>query len=213
MISRPASLEKLLTILRHLPSVGPKMSERIAFHLLKMSEEQMEKLVQTILETHEKVRPCSICGHWDDSSPCRICQDTARDHGILCVVETSQDVIAFSRVRNFNGKYHVLGGALSPLDGIGPQDLRIDSLMKRLEKDNFREVILALNTDMEGETTAEYLAKQIHLLSQKLENQKNVKIKITRLAQGLPAGGELEYTDELTLARAFEGRKDILFQP
>lgn len=216
MISRPSSLEKLLSLLRSLPSLGPKMSERIAHYLLKMSEEQMNDLLQTIQETYQKVRPCPICGHWDDSSPCRICQDTSRNEHVICVVEDSKDLIAMSRVQNFHGVYHVLGGVLSPLEGIGPQDLRIDSLLKRLETGKVREVILALNPDMEGETTSEYLTKQIQNISQKLENHENesaYQIKVTRLAQGLPIGSELEYTDELTLTHAFEDRKDVLIIP
>lgn len=204
MISRPEKLEKLLSILRMLPSVGPKMSERIAFYILKMSDSQIEEFVKTLEETHSRVRPCEICGYWDDASPCRVCADPERDRALICVVESSQDLVAVSRVRNFNGTYHVLGGTLSPLDGIGPQDLRIEPLLNRLAQGTVSEVILALNPDMEGETTADYLAKQIQSLSQRME----MKIKVTRLAQGIPAGGELEFTDELTLMRAFEGRRD-----
>jgi recombination protein RecR len=211
MVSRPESLENLLNILRTLPSVGPKMSERIAFYILKAPEEEVRQLVETIQETYQKVRPCPICGYWDDTTPCRICQDLSRDPATVCVVESPQDLIAMSRIRGFRGLYHVLGGALSPLDGVGPQDLRIDALMKRLEEQVVREVILALNPDIEGETTSQYLAKQISILSQKLENHTTQPrvIKVTRLAQGLPAGGELEYMDEMTLMRAFDGRNTL----
>lgn len=213
MLARPNPLEKLLSILRTLPSVGPKMSERIAFYLLKMSEPQINELVKAIQETCRQVHPCSVCGYLDDRSPCRICSDLSRDQSLLCVIENSQDLVAMSRIKNFNGVYHVLGGALSPLDGIGPQDLRIDALMQRLAQATVREVILALNPDMEGETTADYLIKQIQQCSEKLRqnepNRKEFKIKVTRLAQGLPAGSELEYADELTLLRAFEGRKEL----
>ena len=202
MIPRPPSLEKLLEYLRKLPSVGPKMSERIAFHILKMKEDEIQNFIETIRETYKEVRPCAICGHWDDDSPCRICQDSSRNRTILCVVESSQDILALSRVRNFNGVYHVLGGTLSPLEGVGPQDLQIDSLMRRLETEPIREVILALNSDMEGETTAQYLAKQI---SSAAKNG----VKISRPARGLPAGGELEYMDEVTLMHALEGRKEV----
>lgn len=204
MIPRPELLEKLLAILRSLPSVGPKMSERIAFHILKMSQEQIDDFVQTLENTYKEVRPCTICGYWDDRTPCRICQDTLRDASTLCVVENSQDLVSLSRLRNFNWSFHVLGGALSPLDGVGPQDLRIRSLLKRLEDGTVHEVILALNPDMEGETTSQYLAKQIQTLTKK----KSI-IKVTRLAQGMPVGGELEYMDEMTLVRAFEGRRDF----
>lgn len=211
MISRPESLEKLLAILRSLPSVGPKMSERIAFYLLRLPEEEIKNFIEVIQESCQKIKPCSICGYWDDVSPCRICSDSSRDNSVLCVVENSQDLIAMSRVRNYNGLYHVLGGALSPLEGIGPQDLHIETLLKRLESGTIREVVLGLNADIEGETTAQFLAKQIYALRQKSGDNGNghAMIKITRLAQGLPVGGELEYMDEMTLMRAFDGRKDI----
>ena len=210
MIVRPPSLEKLLEILRSLPQIGPKMSERIAFHILKLPEEKIKEMVDTLQTAHAEVRPCPICGHWDDASPCRVCQDPARDKSVLCVVENSQDVQAVGRIRDFNGIYHVLGGVLSPLEGIGPQDIQIASLMRRLEGEPIVEVILALNSDVEGETTAQYLAKQITFLSLRIQgNGRPEGIKITRPAQGLPAGGELEYMDELTLTRAFEGRREF----
>ncbi len=209
-MKRPASFEKLLTILRKLPSVGPKMSERMAFRILRMTEEEIKDFIETLQDAHKEVRPCVICGHWDDSSPCRICSDETRDKTVLCVVENSQDVQAVGRIRDFNGVYHVLGGVLSPLEGIGPQDIQIASLMKRLEGEPIVEVILALNSDVEGETTAQYLAKQITFLSIKVQsNGRPEGIRITRPAQGLPAGGELEYMDELTLTRAFEGRREF----
>ena len=210
MISRPPSFEKLLGFLKTLPSVGPKMSERIAFHILKMPESEVKDLIATIQETYKEVRPCPICGHWDDSQPCRICSDDSRDKTTLCVVENSQDIAAISRVKNFNGTYHVLGGSLSPLEGIGPEDIQIRSLMKRIESEPVHEVILALNSDIEGETTAQYLTKLIQSMSQNLlTNGRKDGIRITRPAQGLPAGGELEYMDEITLTHAFQGRRDI----
>ena len=206
-MKRPESFEKLVAILRTLPSVGPKMSERMAFRILRMPEEEMKEFIQVLQEAHRQMRPCQICGHWDDSSPCRICRDPGRDRTVLCVVENSQDVQAVSRIKDFKGIYHVLGGALSPLEGIGPQDLQIASLIKRLEEEPISEVILALNSDIEGETTAQYLANLIEALSAKIRgNGRAQGIKITRPAQGLPAGGELEYMDELTLSRAFGGR-------
>lgn len=213
MISRPEPLEKFLSLLRLLPTVGPKMSERIAFHLLKMNETQIQDFIQCIQDAYDQVRPCSVCGYWDDSNPCRICSDPGRDHGVVCVIETSQDLIAVSKVRDFKGVYHVLGGALSPLEGVGPQDLRISHLLDRLSEGRIKEVILALNPDMEGESTADYLAKQIRQVwaqNSSRNGQEEGEIKITRLAQGIPAGGELEYTDELTLMRAFEGRKEVV---
>jgi recombination protein RecR len=186
------------------------MSERIAYHILKLQESEMREFVETIEQTYSEMKPCPVCGHWDNSSPCRICQDSSRDKTILCVVENSQDILAISRIKNFNGVYHVLGGTLSPLDGIGPEDIQINSLMNRIETEPVREVILALNSDIEGETTAQYLARQIQNLSRKARNngRKN-GIRVTRPAQGLPAGGELEYMDEITLTHAFQGRRDV----
>ncbi|MBI2915924.1 MAG: recombination protein RecR [Elusimicrobia bacterium] len=214
MIRRPETLEKLLEIFRSFPAVGPKMSERIAFYLLRSGEDKIKEVLKTIEEAYYKVRPCSICGYWDDISPCRICQDSDRDQSLLCVVESPQDLVAMSRVKNFRGLYHVLGGALSPLEGVGPKDLRIDLLLKRLEEGHFREVLLALNPDIEGETTVQYLVQQIQFISKKLREQgsngNRSEIKVTRLAQGLPAGGELEYMDETTLLRAFDGRKSLI---
>lgn len=213
MIPRPQSLEKLLNLLRALPSVGPKMSERIAFHLLKFPSEKMEDFLATIRETFEQVKPCELCGYWDDATPCRICRDSSRDPSVLCVVETPQDLIAMSRIKNYNGLYHVLGGALSPLDGIGPQDLRTRPLLEHLGTGTVKEVLLALNPDIEGETTSQYLTKQIQFLVQKLKEEGKLElsfeIRVTRLAQGLPAGGELEYMDEVTLMRAFDGRRAV----
>ena len=213
MIPRPEPLEKLLAILRTLPSVGPKMSERIAYHLLKEPDRDIQNLVEAIRETYEKVKPCPVCGYWDDQSPCRICSDSSRDPGVICVVETPQDLVAMSRVRDFRGLYHVLGGALSPLEGVGPQDLRIEPLMRRLETGQVREVVLALNPDIDGETTCQYLAKQIQAFSRNVSGlapeEGREPVKVTRLAQGLPAGGELEYMDEMTLLRAYSGRRDL----
>lgn len=209
-MKRPESFEKLVAILRTLPAVGPKMSERMAFRILRMPEEEMKEFIQVLQEAHRQMRPCKICGHWDDSSPCRVCRDSDRDRTVLCVVENSQDVQAVSRIKDFRGIYHVLGGVLSPLEGIGPQDLQISSLMKRLEEEPITEVILALNSDIEGETTAQYLANLIEALSAKIRGDGRAQgLKITRPAQGLPAGGELEYMDELTLSRAFGGRREF----
>lgn len=211
MITRPESLEKLLALLRTLPAVGPKMSERIAFHILMSPEEHINALAQAILETYKNVKPCSVCGYWDDSSPCRICSDSSRDPGLICVVENPQDLIAMSRVHGFQGLYHVLGGALSPLDGVGPKDIRIEPLMERLSEGKIKEVVLALNPDIEGETTSQYIAKRISALvaEKQAQNDASFSVKVTRLAQGLPAGGELEYMDEMTLMKAFDGRKDV----
>lgn len=206
MIPRPEPLERLLSLLRAFPTVGPKLSERIAFYLLKLPDEKIKELVQTIEQAHQEVRPCASCGYWDDRSPCRICSDPSRDSSLLCVVEKSQDLFAFSRIKKFHGLFFVLDGVLSPLDGIGPQDLRIAALMKRIAEGNIREVILALNPDMEGDATAEYVAKEIQAHAKKMQC---FPIRITRLAQGLPVGSEIEYADELTLSHSFEQRKNL----
>ena len=206
MIARPESLEKLLAVLRALPSVGPRMSERIAFHILKWPQEQVDSFMETILTAHSKVHPCSTCGYLDDADPCRICSDSARDRGLVCVVEETKDVIALSRVRNYSGVFHVLGGALSPLDGVGPQDLRILDLFNRIESGTVRELILALSTDMEGETTGDFIAKQLQLRAPQdsIGSNRHGAVKVSRLAPGLPAGVELEFADEITLSQARE---------
>jgi recombination protein RecR len=189
------------------------MSERIAFHILRMQENDIQNFVGTVQDAWDKVKPCETCGYWDDVSPCRICGDSARDHAVVCVVETSQDLVAVSRVRNFNGVYHVLGGALSPLDGVGPQDLKINSLLQRISEGGIREIILALNPDMEGESTSDYISKKIRSWAAGQNGAQMFEIKVTRLAQGLPAGSELEYADEMTLLRAFEGRREMSSMP
>lgn len=209
MIVRPEALEKLLTLLRGLPSVGPKMSERIALHLLKRTDEEIQSFISVIQETYQKVRPCPQCGYWDDWSPCRVCQDSSRDDSTLCIVENPQDLVAMSRVHNYNGLYHVLGGALSPLEGIGPQDLRIEPLLERLKEGKVREIILALSADIEGESTAQYLTKQVQSINRVHGENGRPLVRVTRLAQGMPAGGELEYMDEMTLLRALEGRREL----
>lgn len=206
MISRPEPLEKLLALLREFPTVGPKLAERIAFYLLKLPDQQIKELVQAIEGAHQVVRPCTCCGYWDDRSPCRICSDPSRDSSLLCVVEKSQDLVAFSRIKKFHGLFFVLNGVLSPLDGVGPQDLRIAALLERISQGKVKEVILALNPDLEGDATATYLAKEIQVCANK---NGQLPIRITRLAQGLPVGSEIEYADELTLSHSFEQRKNV----
>jgi len=182
-----------------LPGIGPKSAQRIAFHILQSDAEVASALVDSIRVVKERVKFCIVCGNVSEEDECRICRDPRRDNTIICVVEESKDVIAIERTREFRGKYHVLGGAISPIDGIGPEQLRIRELMIRLEEVGIIEVILATDPNLEGEATATYLSRMI----------KPMDIKVSRLASGLPVGGDLEYADEVTLGRAFEGRRDV----
>jgi recombination protein RecR len=180
------------------PGIGRKSARRIAFYLMDKKREDILEISQAIVDLKDKIEHCSICNHITEHSPCDICSNTKRDESILCVVEDSLDVIALEKTVSFRGKYHVLGGLISPLDGIGPDDLAISSLMARLEP--VKEIILAINPSVEGDTTSFYLTRML----------KDKDIKITRLARGIPIGGDLEYTDEATLARAIEGRMEIV---
>jgi recombination protein RecR len=190
----------LILALRRLPGMGPKMAERIALQVLK-SPAETEGLIQAIQEAQQNLRRCNLCGIYTEENPCKRCTDSSRVKSLLCVVEEASDLLALERAGAFKGSYHLLGGVLSPLDGIGPRQLRIEPLMERLTKDDPRidEVILATNPTIEGEATATYLAQLVHPLGK----------KVTRLAYGLPSGSTLEYADELTLSRAFEGRKEL----
>jgi recombination protein RecR len=179
------------------PGIGRKSARRIAFYLMDKKREDILEISQAIVDLKDKIEHCSICNHITEHSPCDICSNTKRDESILCVVEDSLDVIALEKTVSFRGKYHVLGGLISPLDGIGPDDLAISSLMARLEP--VKEIILAINPSVEGDTTSFYLTRML----------KDKDIKITRLARGIPIGGDLEYTDEATLARAIEGRIEV----
>lgn len=192
-------LAKLVACLHRLPGIGPKMAQRLALHLLNVPEEEARNLAQAIIEAREKIRRCSICSNLTDVDPCRICTDGGRDEGIICVVEEPRDVIALERTGEFRGKYHILHGAISPIDGIGPEQLTIKQLLDRLGRAAVREIVVATNPDVEGEATALYLAQLL----------KPLGIKVTRIAYGIPVGGDLEYMDEATLARAFEGRREI----
>lgn len=190
-------VQDLIDELGRLPGVGPKSAQRIAFHLLQADPEDVQRLVQTLSEVKDKVSFCETCGNVAEGPQCRICADTRRDPSAICVVEEPKDVVAIERTREFRGRYHVLGGAISPMDGIGPDDLRFTELMSRLSDGSVTEVIIATDPNLEGEATASYTAR---LLS-------SFGITVTRLASGLPVGGDLEYADEVTLGRAFEGRK------
>lgn len=190
-------VQDLIDELGRLPGVGPKSAQRIAFHLLQSDPVDVRRLSAALTEVCEKVRFCVTCGNVSADDSCRICRDERRDPGLLCVVEEPKDVVAIERTREFRGRYHVLGGAISPIEGIGPDNLRIRELMTRLADGTVTEIILATDPNLEGEATATYLARLL----------KPMGLRVTRLASGLPVGGDLEYADEVTLGRAFEGRR------
>jgi len=191
-------VQDLIDELGRLPGVGPKSAQRIAFHLLAADPVDVRRLVTALTEVKDKVRFCVVCGNVSESDECRICRDPRRDATVICVVEEPKDVVAIERTREFRGRYHVLGGAISPIEGVGPDDLRIRELMTRLAGD-VSELIIATDPNLEGEATATYLARLV----------KPMGLRVTRLASGLPVGGDLEYADEVTLGRAFEGRRAL----
>ncbi len=195
----PEPLARLVEELERLPTVGPKTAQRLAFYILRMPEEEVHRLAQALVEARARIRPCSLCFTWTDVDPCAICTSPNRDPTVLCVVEDARDVLAMERTREFKGRYHVLQGAISPLEGIGPEDLRIRELLERLQGGEVREVIIATNPRVEGDATALYLTRLIRPLG----------IKVTRIAHGLPVGGDIEYADEVTLAKALEGRREL----
>jgi len=192
-------IQDLIDELGRLPGIGPKGAQRIAFHILAADPVDVERLASVLLEVKRQMRFCTICGNVAQEDQCRICRDPRRDLALICVVEEPKDVIAIERTREFRGRYHVLGGAISPIDGVGPDDLRIRELMGRLSDNTLTEVILATDPNLEGEATASYLARLITPLG----------LAVSRLASGLPVGGDLEYADEVTLGRAFEGRRRL----
>jgi recombination protein RecR len=190
-------VQDLIDELGRLPGVGPKSAQRIAFHILQAEPTDVRRLAHALTEVKEKVRFCALCGNVAQQEHCRVCQDPRRDRAVICVVEEAKDVVAIERTREFRGRYHVLGGAISPIEGVGPDDLRIRELLARLADGTVTELILATDPNLEGEATATYLARMVSTLG----------LKVTRLASGLPVGGDLEYADEVTLGRAFEGRR------
>ncbi|MFH1372544.1 MAG: recombination mediator RecR [bacterium] len=198
MFQSAESIERLIRQLARLPGIGRKSATRLAFHILKLPVENAHELADAIREVKEKVGFCSVCCNVSETDPCRICADTARDHSLICVVEEMADAAAMDKVEGFSGLFHVLGGRLSPLDGIGPDDLHIAQLLSRV-KENVTEVIIATNPNVEGEATAIYLSKLI----------KPMGVRVTRIARGLPVGSDLEYADSVTLTRALEGRQDF----
>ena len=198
-MNRPQLVEKMIEAVKRLPGVGPKMAERLCYHILKMPEYEAAAFIDAIKKARQEIKVCSVCYNLSESDPCPICLDDTRNKELLCVVETPQDLIAVSKVKNYDGLYFVLGGALSPLDAVGPKDIRIDKLIARLKDNNIKEVILATDMDSKGETTAVYLAQLI----------KPLGIKVSRLGYGMPVGGDIEYADEITISKAIAGRKEM----
>ena len=192
-------LSKLISELSKLPGIGGKTAQRLAFHILSLSDEEANMLADAIKDAKSQLKYCSCCGNLTDEDPCPVCADSARDHSVICVVESPKDVSSLERIREFNGVYHVLHGAISPMNGIGPDDINLRSLIVRLQQNDVRELILATNPNIEGEATAMYIARLV----------KPAGIKVTRIAHGIPVGGDLEYADEVTLSKAMEGRREI----
>lgn len=199
MAHYPEPLARLIDALQRLPGIGPKTAQRLTFFLLKRPVEEVRELSEALVGVKERISHCHTCFNVTDEDPCRICADPRRDPRLLCIVEEPNDLLAMERTGEFRGRYHVLLGALSPLDGIGPEDLRIRELLARLETDEVSEIILATNPNVEGEATALYLAKLLRPLT----------VRITRIARGLPVGGDLEYADQVTLSKALEGRREM----
>ncbi len=192
-------IAKLVEEFQKLPGIGHKSAQRLAFHIINMPNEKVQGLANSILEAKQKTKYCSVCSNLTDVDPCSLCSSASRDKSSICVVQDARDVVAMERTREFKGLYHVLQGAISPMQGIGPGDIRIKELLKRLGDGEVKEVILATNPNVEGEATAMYISKLI----------KPLGVKTTRIAHGIPVGGDLEYADEVTLAKAFEGRREI----
>ncbi|WP_057979270.1 recombination mediator RecR [Caloramator mitchellensis] len=194
----PAPLLKLIDEFNKFPGIGPKTAQRLAFFVLSMDEKEVETLSSAIVNAKKSIRYCSVCGNLTDNDPCIICRNQNRESSVICVVEETKDVLAMEKTREFNGLYHVLHGHISPLGGVGPDDIRIKELLSRINPD-IKEVILATNPNVEGEATAMYIARLL----------KPLGVKVTRIAHGIPVGGDLEYADEVTLTKALEGRREI----
>jgi recombination protein RecR len=198
-VSQPEPLTRLVEELQRLPGIGRKSAQRLAFHILRTPREDAERLVDAVRDVKERVTYCSVCNNITDVEPCAYCSDEARDRTLICVVEEPQNVMAIEKTRDFKGGYHVLGGAISPLQGIGPDDLKIKGLLSRVDAGGVTEVILATNPNVEGEATAIYLAKLL----------KPLGVRVTRIAMGVPVGSDLEYADEVTVHKAMEGRREV----
>jgi recombination protein RecR len=199
MLYYPEPLAKLISELQKLPSIGPKTAQRIAMHILRMKDEDAKRLGQLVSDVKDQIIHCSTCGGVTDTDPCQICGDTRRDHKTICVVEETDDIISLEKAGIFKGVYHVLMGSLSPLEGINPDDLRINQLFERINSQEIEEIVIATNPNSQGQATAIYLSRKI----------KPLGIKVTQLAYGLPIGGDIEYADEVTLGKALEGRREI----
>ena len=193
------AISRLVNQLSNLPGIGRKTAQRLAYHIISQPEEQVRELAVAIFNGKKQVHFCPVCGNFTDVDPCGICSDSNRRRDVICVVKDPRDVNAMERMRDYNGLYHVLHGVISPMDGVGPDDIRIRELMERLSSGEVKEVVLATNPDVEGEATAAYIARLI----------KPMGVKVSRIAHGVPVGGELEYTDEVTLLRAFQGRREL----
>lgn len=194
-----APVARLIEEFEKLPGIGHKTAQRLAFHVLNLSNEKANNFANAVVEAKSKIKYCSICSNLTDKDPCNICSSPSRVHSYICVVEDPKDIVALERTREFKGLYHVLHGAISPMDGIGPEDIGIKELLARINKNTINEVILATNPNVEGEATAMYISRLL----------KPLGIKTTRIAHGIPVGGDLEYADEITLAKALEGRREI----
>jgi recombination protein RecR len=192
-------IARLINELSRLPGVGGKTAQRLAFHILDMPKEGAQRLTKAILDAKEGIRHCSVCCNLTDADPCRICSSPKRDGSVICVVKDPRDVVAMERTRDYRGLYHVLHGTISPMEGVGPDDIRIKELLHRVQNDGVKEVVMATNPDVEGEATAMYVSRLL----------KPLGIKVTRIAHGIPVGGDLEYADEVTLSKAFEGRREM----
>ncbi|MBX8947133.1 MULTISPECIES: recombination mediator RecR [Lysinibacillus] len=195
----PEPISKLIDSFMKLPGIGPKTAARLAFFVLTMKEDDVLSFSKALIDAKRNLSYCSICGNITDVDPCHICTDKQRDHSIICVVQDTKDVIAMEKMRDYNGMYHVLQGAISPMDGIGPEDINVASLLVRLQDESVQELILATNSTIEGEATAMYISRLV----------KPSGIRTTRIAHGLPVGGDLEYADEVTLSKAMEGRREL----
>lgn len=192
-------IARMVNELARLPGIGPKTAQRLAYHIVGLPMEQVHDLAAALWQGRKAIRYCSVCGNYTGEDPCPICQDSRRDGTLLCVVRDPRDVASIERMRDYRGKYHVLHGTISPMEGIGPEDIRIAELLSRVDKEQIQEVLLATNPDIEGEATASYIARLL----------KPLGIRVTRIAHGLPVGGDLEYADEVTLARAIEERREM----
>lgn len=195
----PRPLGILINELSKLPGIGGKTAQRLAFHILSLDDKEAEQLAQSIVNAKQQMKYCSVCGNLTDTDPCAICSDAQRRQDIICVVESPRDVMAMERIKEFNGLYHVLHGVISPMEGIGPEDINLKSLISRLQENDVKELIIATNPNIEGEATAMYIARLI----------KPAGIKVSRIAHGIPVGGDLEYADEVTLLKSLEGRRQL----